>query len=181
MLKQSVKDWSVIIGCFFIGIMIALMWNYHNKLVKETYEKGRQNIIQEYSQEYVEELRNTLRSTQNLNEHASKRVEELTNENTRIDLERRRLERSLLNRPYREEAPRSAPSEPSTPSLSCTGSELYREDGEFLTGEAARADKLIAERDFYWQSYENARKELENLKQRISNGEDYSANNHGRL
>lgn len=181
MLRQFTKDWLIIIACFIAGIVIAFLWNYHNMLVKETIERGREQVLQEYSQEYVEELRATIESSKKLHESSSKRIEELINENTRIESERSRLERSLLNRPKREEAPRSAPSESSSPPSSCTGSELYREDGEFLAGEAARADKLIVERDFYWQSYENARKELENLKQRISNGEDYSANSHGRL
>lgn len=40
---------------------------------------------------------------------------------------------------------------------SCTGRELYREDGEFLIGEAARAEKLIVERNYYYEQYEKAR------------------------
>lgn len=45
----------------------------------------------------------------------------------------------------------------------CTGTGLYREDAEFLTREAARAEKVRIERDYYWQRYENARLELEKL------------------
>lgn len=45
----------------------------------------------------------------------------------------------------------------------CTGTGLYREDAEFLTREAARAERIREERDFYWQQYENARLELEKL------------------
>lgn len=45
----------------------------------------------------------------------------------------------------------------------CTGTGLYREDAEFLTREAARAEKVRIERDYYWQQYENARLELEKL------------------
>ena len=36
----------------------------------------------------------------------------------------------------------------------CTGAELYREDAEFLAREAARAERLIKERDFYYERYE---------------------------
>lgn len=43
----------------------------------------------------------------------------------------------------------------------CTGTELYREDAEFLTREAARAERLIKERDFYYEQYERARLALE--------------------
>jgi hypothetical protein len=51
---------------------------------------------------------------------------------------------------------------PTTPQAgnTCTGTELYREDAEFLTREAARAEKLITERDYYYEQYERARKLL---------------------
>ncbi len=39
----------------------------------------------------------------------------------------------------------------------CTGAELHREDGEFLAGEAARADELRAELSACYQQYEAAR------------------------
>lgn len=42
----------------------------------------------------------------------------------------------------------------------CTGTGLYREDAEFLTREAARAEKVRIERDHYWQQYEDARLKL---------------------
>lgn len=42
----------------------------------------------------------------------------------------------------------------------CTGRELYLEDGEFLTREAYRAEALIIERDYYYNEYENVRKQL---------------------
>ena len=45
----------------------------------------------------------------------------------------------------------------------CTGTGLYREDAEFLTREAARAERVREERDFYWQQYENARVKLGEL------------------
>lgn len=47
---------------------------------------------------------------------------------------------------------------PASPvSQACTGRELYKEDGEFLIREAARAEALIVERDFYYDRYEQAR------------------------
>jgi hypothetical protein len=65
------------------------------------------------------------------------------------------LIRELHTRPSR------STTTPDTPS--CTGRELYREDGEFLAREAARAEKIIKERDFYYEQYEEARKALERL------------------
>ena len=53
---------------------------------------------------------------------------------------------------------------------SCTGRELFREDGEFLTREASLADKVVVERDYYYNEYENARRKLEAL----SHGQDHT-------
>lgn len=61
----------------------------------------------------------------------------------------------LQHRPSRNSAPTSATA--STAGNSCTGAELYREDGEFLTREAARADKILEERNYYHEQYERAR------------------------
>jgi hypothetical protein len=35
----------------------------------------------------------------------------------------------------------------------CTGRELYKEDGEFLTREAFRADTVVVERNYYYNEY----------------------------
>ena len=42
----------------------------------------------------------------------------------------------------------------------CPGRELSREDAEFLIREAARADAVVAERDYYYGRYEAARRAL---------------------
>lgn len=51
------------------------------------------------------------------------------------------LARSLRDRPERP-VPGAAPT--SAPATGCTGTVLYRQDAEFLIGEAARADQLRA-------------------------------------
>lgn len=53
-----------------------------------------------------------------------------------------RLTSSLRNKPER---PAGAMPESAAGSVACTGEQLYRSDGEFLVGEAARADKLRLE------------------------------------
>lgn len=62
---------------------------------------------------------------------------------------------SLQQRPSRKDNPTA-----STNSRSCTGAELLREDGEFLAREAARADKILKERDYYYEQYRKARESL---------------------
>ena len=62
---------------------------------------------------------------------------------------------SLQQRPSR-------PTSPTTTTVvqACTGRELFKEDGEFLAREAALADKVVVERDFYYEQYERAREIL---------------------
>lgn len=75
--------------------------------------------------------------------------------------DRGRLERLLRNRPYRP-----APGVPGTPAASgsgsagATGAGLYREDGEFLAGEAAAAKRIAIERDSCLAQYHNAERQL---------------------
>ena len=85
------------------------------------------------------------------------KVEQEKNEQIQtLSAESERLRLSLQQRPSRP-APEVIYSQ--APS-SCTGRELYKEDGEFLVREAARADKLIAERDYWYKQYEQVRKKL---------------------
>lgn len=75
----------------------------------------------------------------------------------RLNLVADNLRNSLRNRPSRETTVyRDNPGA----GQACTGAELSREDGEFLAGEAARAEELIKERDYYYKQYEQVRKKL---------------------
>lgn len=69
---------------------------------------------------------------------------------------------SVSNRPKREDS--NTPGNPST----CTGAELSREDAGFLAGEAAAAERILKERDYYYGEYERARRELDSLKKSAS-------------
>ena len=70
---------------------------------------------------------------------------------------------SLHSRPTRNTP---SPEHPSGATIgqTCTGAQLPREDAEFLTGEAARAEGVVIERDYYYQEYENLRIILEQLR-----------------
>lgn len=65
------------------------------------------------------------------------------------------LNRQLQQRTSRENSPPAA-----RDSAPCTGAELFREDGEFLAGEAARADRILKERDYYYEQYRRAKEAL---------------------
>ncbi|HEU0145212.1 MAG TPA: hypothetical protein VFQ47_10540 [Nitrososphaera sp.] len=64
----------------------------------------------------------------------------------------------LHKRPSRASTPN--PTQVTSVTASCTGTQLFKEDGQFLAREAARGDKVIIERDYYYQQYEEARKML---------------------
>jgi len=71
------------------------------------------------------------------------------------------LNSRLSKRPSRTYVYRDAPGT----EKACTGAELYREDGQFLTGEAGRAERIRVERDYYYEQYEQARKKLDERNQ----------------
>jgi len=66
---------------------------------------------------------------------------------------------SAANDRLRQRPKRTDP--PATSGSSCTGRQLYQEDGLFLRGEASRAEALIVERDYYYNLYEDTRKKLD--------------------
>lgn len=78
-----------------------------------------------------------------------------------IDLERDELLKRLRDRPVRPaESGGSVPASPGTGASapSCTGAELFREDAEFLTREASRAEILRAHIKSLESQYERVRK-----------------------
>ena len=91
---------------------------------------------------------------------------ELENKDAKLKDVNRKL--VIANNSLQSRPPRNSPS-PVTPSgatisQTCTGSQLPREDAEFLTGEAATAAGIVIERDYYYQEYENVRIILEQLR-----------------
>ena len=76
---------------------------------------------------------------------------------TRINQRADALVRSLQQRSSRTENANNNP----TVESSCTGRELYKEDGEFLVREAARADRILEERNYYYEQYELIRNKLD--------------------
>src|SRR6187402_1229482 len=66
----------------------------------------------------------------------------------------------LQNRPTRSDLTSSVASAVARAKSSCTGSQLYRDDAEFLTRFANDADKAVIDRDYYYGQYENARRTL---------------------
>ena len=137
--------------------VLAALWAFHEYDKAQAVKLVRQEMVLK-SKEYAER---TERATKAL--EASLRSES-KQKDAKIDSINRQLAdtiKRLQQRPVR-------PSVVTVTEIreACTGAQLYREDGEFLAGEAARAERILEERDFYWQQYENARVKLEELNDR---------------
>ena len=82
---------------------------------------------------------------QELAAQAARQRQELRREITRLEQRHAAVVDSLRDRPDRPADSGAVPGATSAgaePAAGCTGAQLYRPDGEFLAGEAARADRL---------------------------------------
>lgn len=151
-----------------IGILIAVclglgkLYSLHLQEVEE----ARQSVITEYSQQDVQQMDQQVEASSELMDAAIKDYKDyaakVKHDNTRLQL----LNSSLQQRLSRSEASKNL-SDNSTPSPSHTGAGLYREDGEFLAGEAAYADIVTSERDACYRAYNRIEDTLKEL-----NGKD---------
>ena len=145
-----------------IGIIIAViggLYGSHTYLVHKAVNAKEQELRAEFRQQVLESIEDATKTEDKLRNSLNKKIQERDKQIANITAEHARLNRMLNTRPSREDNSQTPGSEPS-----CTGSKLYREDGEFLTGEAARAEKLIEDRDFYYQVYLKTYNELEELR-----------------
>lgn len=116
-----------------------------------------------YVQKVATEVKKAQEESISLLNSALADIKKKDNEIKNINNELTRISSELHKRPSRENNSRSPGS-----GKTCTGAELSREDGEFLAREAARADKILKERDYYYEQYKRARESLAALKK--SNG-----------
>lgn len=137
-----------------VGVLLGALATYHYTAL----EAAREEVRTEYSQKLLNEQNKSLEKQGEIVLEALKIEQEKNEELKRIDAYAASLLSSLQNRPSRTD-------NSSTPSVesSCTGRELYKEDGEFLVREAARADTILAERNYWFEQYENARIKLKEL------------------
>lgn len=132
-----------------LGALTAFHFNAINKAEERINNKWEQAQL-------INDLDRSSRENAIIN-NALELEREKNEEISKINLAVNNLRYSLRNRPSRETIVyRDNPGIAQT----CTGAELSREDGEFLAGEAARAEVLIKERDFYYKQYEQVRIEL---------------------
>lgn len=148
-------------GSLVLALVLSFVW-HENKAVKQ----GKAEVVQEYAHSAQEQAIEALQTDKQLLEKKALADAATIKDKDSIIAKHNSTIRSLRERPTREESAKADASSSGT-GTTCTGSELSREDGEFLAGEASRAQQLVRERDYYYERYEDARISLEKL-----NGKD---------
>ena len=147
-----------------ISVIGAFIW--HENKLSGARKEATADVVKEYSNGALEQSLEAVQTEKKIVEDALK-AERKKNDAKQAIIDRNAaLIRSLQHRPTREDSKEANSTAPEA-GKSCTGAELHREDGEFLAGEAARAEKVIVDRDFYYERYEDARQQLEKM-----NGKD---------
>jgi len=145
----------------YIAALLALLaalggagWYVHTSAIN----KVRVELVEQHAKD----LKRAVDISILLQDKKDKALEDLQKRLRTNDTRIKQLNRELLNRPQRSDPVTSETGN------SCTGARLYRDDAEFLTWYSAQTERLREERDYYYERYEHARKELERLK----NGKD---------
>lgn len=131
-----------------VALIAGVAWKIrHSGLVD-----GRAEVQAKWNEEKAETARKTIllleansRTNSELRKQADATRRDLNAQINSIGRERDDLLERLRNRPERPAsggAAESAVAGSGANPVGCTGAELYRTDGEFLAGEAARADLL---------------------------------------
>lgn len=134
-----------------LGALVGAGWYVHTNAIN----KQRVELVEQHNKALLRASEATI-DLQTRKDNALEALQKKNNSNVaRI----KRLNSELSKRPKRTDPPLSPEA-----TSSCTGTQLYREDGEFLAGEASRAERIMQERDFYYERYEEARTQIERMK-----------------
>lgn len=145
-----------------IMALIGLMYGTHKVIVYRAVHKAvaetKATMNAEYNKKLLEASELAREREQSMVSSAEKirkdKDAQIASLNSRVSS----LLSELRQRPQRP-SPTESPAAPST-RKGATGAELYREDGVFLAGEAARADKLRAALEQCYRQYDAVRQSL---------------------
>jgi hypothetical protein len=151
--------WYLAVGAA-VAIGAAAVGGYHTGK-----ESGMAEVQQAWDKEktaqymqYAKAMEESVEIQQQIQMGADKLRQEKDREIRDIIARNTALANSLRDRQSRPSANSSAVSNPaSTGSNACTGAQLYRQDGEFLTGLAREADELVAALKQCYAQYEAVR------------------------
>lgn len=155
---KELRKWLIIAGIVAVAVLIGKVYNWHLEAVS----KAEQAVITEYDQQGVRDIEEQLQASQALFDATLKDYKEYA---TKVNSDNTRLQHTidgLLKRPSRTTPVQGVPNTPACEAAG-TGAGLYREDAEFLIREAARANSVVAERDYYYSAYTRAEAKLKEL------------------
>lgn len=166
---------KILIWIAVIGIMFLSLYGVHNTLVKSAVLRAETTL----SQKYEEKLTASKDLARDVERQLTKDFNEITKQK---DKKLRDTDNKLvaaLNELRKRPQRISGANSPTVADLgkACTGAELYGEDAEFLTREAARADSLVIERDSYYDRYEQARRRLDEIANRVPEASNVTEGN----
>lgn len=152
-------NWNLIKNFALAAILLlAVGWHVQDKhkAVQEATERTTSVLNAKYDKSLKEAAVKAQKASIELQASADKTRQEKDEKINDINARLAAALSELRKRPNRP----ANPPEYTGSEQACTARELYREDAEFLTREAARADSILAERDYYYQQYEEVRKKL---------------------
>ena len=167
MLDRIILNKYVFIAAITV-VLLAGGYGFYKKQLKDSAEAARQAQVDKQVAAYNVDLTRSLNASNALIKDLQAKTKELEDDKTNIKRQRDFALDSLRKRPTRAEATVSASTSAPSAAKTCTGSELPREDAEFLTGEAANAELIAKERDFYYERYEQSRLRLEALERELN-------------
>ena len=140
-----------------MGALIVALISWHIIDKSAAVEAAKNEVRVAYMQKLEEASRNRALVEDRLRDNQilalKKKNEEIKNISTRLD--------SALSSLQFYRSCYELTSKAASIGTPCPSRELSREDAEFLTREAARAQAVVEERDFYYGQYEAARRSLD--------------------
>lgn len=154
------EGWKIgIVSLLFVS-GIASHYFLEKRAVSKAVIVTQTRIEKEYQDKVIAANNLAAAQTKALNDFKANADKEKQDAVKTVDTKYRSLVGELQKRPTRADLTSSVASAVARAKSACTGAQLYREDGEFLAREAARADKVIIDRNYYYEQYEAARRVL---------------------
>lgn len=153
------KGWVAIL----VLIVLAGLYAAHRGIVAYEVRDAVQKTTISLNADYSKRLKAAEEKTAKVEKELKDDANKIKNDrDTTISVLTASRDLALKRLSERKARPSAQPSgEVASVGGSCTARELYREDAEFLTREAYRAQSIIVERDYYYNQYELTRKKLD--------------------
>lgn len=155
---------------------VVLGWHYSDRHIAVTHaiHTTETRLRTEYVNKYNQQVTNAALTTAKIQVNANESLRVKDEANRILDATLTATLVRMQDRPTRASGGNTTGT--SGTRKACTGRELYREDGSFLAREAAAAEKMRVERNYYYDNYNNAKRELEALKRNASGLNGSSSN-----